>query len=163
MNTRTLIICAGIILLAIGVAVADEPFPKVINFKGAIDGGSSKEIFPSTYTGPITFQHVKHFKEYGAQCGDCHHDSKGEPIAGYSSDSRATLACGNCHSEEGLIRGPIAENAASADDLIAHRANALHMLCMGCHTRHNVKEHLILAPVACRTCHAKRPQDWVLE
>jgi hypothetical protein len=161
MNTRTLIICAGIILLAIGVAVAGGPIPKVVNFDGAVDGGGSKDIHPSIYTGPIIFSHEKHFMDYGAKCGDCHHDSDGEPIVGYSSDK--TFTCGDCHDEEGLIRGPIAENAASDEDLIAHRANVLHMRCIGCHRNYNAEKKSVQAPVSCRICHTKRPQDWTIE
>jgi hypothetical protein len=161
MNTRILIICAGIIVLAIGAAVAEEPIPKVVNFDGAVDGGGSKDIYPSIYTGPIPFRHEKHFMDYGASCGDCHHDSDAEPIVGYSSSKSFT--CGDCHVEEGLIRGPIAENAASDEDLIAHRANVLHMRCIGCHRNYNTEKKSVLAPVSCRTCHTERPQDWALE
>lgn len=161
MTTRICIICAGIILLAIGVAVSEEPIPKVVHFEGAADGGGSKDIYPSVYTGPIVFSHEKHFMDYGAKCGDCHHDSDGEPIVGYSSNR--TFACSDCHDEEGLIRGPIAENAASSDDFVAHRANVLHMQCIGCHKQHNDLKQVVRVPESCIACHAKRAQGWAVK
>ena len=163
MNTGILILCfVGIFLSAPGIAVAQESFPEVITFDGAVDGGGSTDIHPSIYTGPISFHHEKHLMDYGARkCGDCHHDSDGEPIVGYSSDQ--TFTCGDCHDQEALIRGPIAENAASDEDLIAHRANVLHMLCVGCHRNYNAEKKSVRAPVSCRICHTKRPQDWSIE
>lgn len=152
MNIRNKIVClTGIFFLVLGVAAAQEDFPDVIEFDGAIDGGGSKDIHPSTYTGPVTFPHKQHFKDYGVSCRDCHHDAS------------RSLVCGNCHVKEGLIRGPIAENAVSDDDLIGHRANALHLLCIGCHKKHNAQEHRVLAPESCRICHSKRSQDWHIE
>ena len=161
MNTKTSVICAVIILSTFAIAVAEESIPGVVNFNGSVDGGGSEDIHPSIYTGPIIFSHEKHFMDYGTKCGDCHHDSDGEPIVGYSSSK--TFTCGDCHDEEGLIRGPIAENAASPDDLIAHRNNALHTLCIGCHQSYNARKHVVLAPESCRICHEKRPQDWVIK
>lgn len=149
------------IFLVIGVSIAQSPIPDVITFDGNPSGGGSEDLHPSTYTGPITFTHQKHIKEYGTRCADCHHDSDHEPIVGYSPDK--TFSCEDCHDEEGLIRGPIAENQASMDDLITHRANVLHMRCIGCHKKVNAKQHVVRAPEACRICHTKRPQDWIIE
>ena len=162
MKTRFLIIWfAGIFLSVAGFAAGQEIIPTVFNFDGAVDGGGSEEIHPAIYTGPVVFQHRKHFEEYGMGCGDCHHDSNHEPIVGYDDDK--TFACGECHDEEGLIRGPIAENAASHDDLIARRANVLHIRCIGCHKKLNAEKHAIRRPESCRMCHAKRDQDWSLK
>ena len=162
MKIKILITClAGAILLAVNIATAQNSIPDVITFDGTTDGGGTDDIHPSTYTGPVAFSHQKHLSDYAAGCGDCHHDSDHEPIVGYSPDKSFT--CEDCHDEEGLIRGPIAENAASIDDLITHRANVLHMKCIGCHKKHNAKQHLVSAPEACRFCHTKRPQDWIIE
>jgi hypothetical protein len=149
------------ILLIFSIAVAQENFPVVIKFDGAIDGGGTKDIHPSTYTGPVTFPHGKHVNEYGASCPDCHHHNDAMSLMG--SGSTEGLRCANCHVKEGLIRGPIAENAATRDDLMAHRPNALHLLCRGCHKKRNAEKHLVRAPEACRICHTKRPQDWSLK
>ncbi len=46
MKTRAFIICvAGILVLAIGAAVAQQNVPEVIEFDGAADEGVSKEIY----------------------------------------------------------------------------------------------------------------------
>lgn len=161
MKTKELILCFFVILLlSAGIAVAQETIPEVIQFDGAVDGGATEEVFPSIYTGPVTFQHKKHFKEYGSKCGDCHHDENMDPIVGYSPDK--SFQCIDCHDEEGLIRGPIAENAATYDDLVSRRANVIHMRCIGCHKEQNTKNSVVQAPESCRICHAKRAQDWTI-
>ena len=162
MKTRTVAICfISILFLMLGVAFAQGNFPDVIEFNGAADGGGSKDIYPTTYSGPVQFQHKKHQVDYKLQCSDCHHDNDAVMIM--NSESTESLRCGTCHKKEGLIRGPIAENAVSDDDLIAHRVNALHLLCRGCHKKHNATVHVVKAPESCRICHTKRIQDWVLE
>jgi hypothetical protein len=162
MKTQFLITClAGIFISIAGLALAEEIIPTVLNFDGAVDGGGSEKIHPSIYTGPVVFQHRKHFEEYGMGCGDCHHEGEGEPILGYADDK--PFACGECHDGEGLIRGPIAENNASHDDLVSRRANVLHIRCIGCHKKLNAEKHAIRRPESCRMCHTKRSQDWSLE
>ena len=162
MYARTLLLCfASFFLLIPGMAVTQENYPDVIEFDGVADGGGSENIYPSTYTGPVTFPHQKHIKEYGASCGDCHHNGDHEPIVGYTPDE--SFVCVDCHDGEGLIRGAIAENAVSRDDLITYRANVLHLKCIGCHKKYNATIHVVQAPEACRICHTKRPQDWVVK
>ena len=162
MKKRLLIICiAGLFCLAFGAAFAQQIIPEVIDFDGATNGGGSGDIFRSIYSGPVKFTHAKHVQSYGAVCGDCHHDSDAEPINSYDPD--ATYACGECHKEEGLIRGPAAENEASASDLIAHRANAIHMQCIGCHQMYNNLIQVVRVPESCKTCHARNPPDWVIK
>jgi hypothetical protein len=147
--------------LVIGAAVPEEPIPKVIHFDGAVDGGGSQGLYPSIYTGPVLFSHEKHYMDYGAKCGDCHHNSDGEPIVGFGS--HITFTCEDCHDEEGLIRGPIAENNATDSDLIAHRSNVLHMQCIGCHKVRNNLKRVVRVPESCKTCHARHPQSWVIK
>ena len=164
MNKRRLIAYISILFgLAFGVSFAQQtvPIPVVIDFDGATGAGDSEDIFKSNYSGPVKFTHLKHVEDYGAVCGDCHHDSDAEPINAYDPD--ATYTCGNCHSEEGLLRGPIAENEASASDWIAYRANVIHMQCIGCHQMYNNLNQVVRVPESCKTCHAKRPQDWVIK
>jgi hypothetical protein len=150
----------GVFLLAIGAAVAQQTIPDVIDFDGATDGGSSGDIFRSIYSGPVKFTHSKHVDEYGAVCGDCHHDSDAEPINSYDPD--AMYACIECHDEEGLLHGPVAENEVSDSDRIAHRANAIHQQCIGCHRQYNELNDVVRVPESCRTCHARQQPDWVI-
>jgi hypothetical protein len=161
-NTKTIIAClVGILVLAISAAVAQQTVPDVIEFDSAADEGVSTEIYRSVYSGPVVFTHKKHVDDYGAGCGDCHHDSDFEPVESY--DPNATYACGECHDEEGLIIGPIAENDATESDLISYRTNALHRQCIGCHKQYNELNKVVRVPESCITCHAKRPQDWVIK
>ena len=162
MKVLTLLLCLiSIFFLVSGVTAANKDYPDVIEFAGAIDGGGSKDIHPSTSTGPVTFPHGKHVNDYGASCPDCHHFNDAMSVMG--SGSTESLRCGNCHEKEGLIRGPTAENDASDSDLIAHRANVLHMLCIGCHQKHNNTMRVVRIPESCITCHAKHPQGWVIK
>jgi Class III cytochrome C family len=163
MKIQSVIACVvgAIFFIVAGVVAAEETIPEVIHFAGAADGGASAELHPSIYTGLVKFQHEMHFSDYGASCGDCHHDEEREPIDDYSADN--SYSCGDCHDGEGLIRGPIAENAASEADLLARRANVLHIRCIGCHKQANAEQHLVRAPEACRICHTKRAQSWVVE
>jgi hypothetical protein len=114
MNIRNIIIClAGMILLIFSIAVAQENFPVVIKFDGAIDGGGTKDIHPSTYTGPVTFPHGKHVNEYGASCPDCHHHNDAMSLMG--SGSTDGLRCANCQVKEGLvIKNETPKNTSSA-------------------------------------------------
>ena len=162
MNKRLLGICiAGLFWLAIGAAVAQQTVPAVIDFDGAIDGRSSKNIHQSIYSGPVKFTHSKHVQDYGAVCGDCHHDRHAKPIESHDPDT--IYACGECHKREGLIWGPTAENDTSIKDRLAHRANALHMQCIGCHQMYNNLNRVVRVAESCKTCHAKRTQDWVIK
>ena len=164
MNKRLLIACIiSVIWLAVGASVAQQtdPVPMVIDFDGANDGSSSGNAFQSIYSGPVKFTHSKHVQDYGASCGDCHHDSDAQPINAYDPD--AIYACGECHDEEGLIWGPAAENDASAGDLIAHRVNVIHMKCIGCHQMYNNLNQVVKIPESCKTCHTRNPQDWVIK
>jgi hypothetical protein len=162
MRKQTIAIClAGLCLFFLSTVIAGEDIPKVIKFKGNPDGGGSEDIHPSAYTGQVVFQHAKHAEEYSEGCGSCHHNSDMEPIEKYDLDEVYT--CIDCHSEEGYVRGPIAENANSEGDLNDHRANVIHMVCINCHKEHNAQAHTVIAPEACRKCHAKRPADYTLK
>lgn len=164
MNKRRLITCiAGVFWLAIGVAVAQQTVsvPVVIDFDGATDGAGSVDTYRSIYSGPVKFTMSKHVQDYGAACGDCHHDRDGKPLESHAPDT--IYACGKCHKKEGLIWGPAAENDTSAKEQLAHRPNALHMQCIGCHQMYNNLNRMVRVPESCRTCHARQPQDWVIK
>lgn len=162
MTGRTFWICGAMLLfLFSGYANAEKDFPEILEFDGSSSGGGTEDIHPTTYSGPVTFQHLKHIEEYSGGCGDCHHDENHEPIEDYEPGE--SYSCADCHDGGGMIRGPIAENAASTDDLIEYRANVLHLRCIGCHKEYNAEQHMVIAPEACRICHTKRPQEWVVE
>ncbi|MDX1268447.1 MAG: cytochrome c3 family protein, partial [Oceanisphaera sp.] len=128
MRTILMLTCiAGLCWLAMGDAAAQQGIPEVIDFPGAGGGTGTGGVFQSIYSGPVKFTHLKHAQDYGASCGDCHHDENVEPIETYDSDAEYT--CGACHPEEGLLRGPTAENSSTREDRLEYRANAIHMQC----------------------------------
>lgn len=161
MTVKILSIFSTIFILFFAGFVSAEEVPEVIEFEGSSSGGETEDVFPTTYSGPVTFNHLEHIEEFTDGCGECHHDDSHEPIESYDPDESYT--CSDCHDEEGLIRGPIAENASTLDDLIDYRANVLHLRCIGCHKDYNAEQHVVVAPEACRICHIKGPQDWIIE
>lgn len=162
MRRKVFITCMVVVFLfSLGPLIAEENIPDLINFTGDPEGGASEEIYPSSYTGEVVFQHTKHAKEYSEGCAACHHDSSMEPIEAYDSDE--TYTCIDCHDGEGYIRGPIAENTYDVGDLITYRANVIHHVCINCHKEHNAQKHSIIAPEACRMCHEKRAVDYTMK
>lgn len=162
MKTKLWAICiTGLFGLAIVAAAAQPEFPEVIAFPGAVGGTGPGGVFKSVYSGPVKFTHLKHVQDYGAACGDCHHDENAEPIEAY--DPAAVYICSECHANEGLLTGPLAENSTPREDQLAYRANAIHMQCIGCHQMYNNLNQVVRVPESCKTCHARRSADWVLK
>ena len=152
----------GLVLLINNTPNAEEyeEVPTTITFDGVVEGSNMDGNYASVYSGSVVFNHQKHTDKAGIGCGQCHHDESFEPIDGF--DPEQIYTCIDCHDEEGLIRGPNAENAISDDDLIAYRAHVLHMTCVGCHKQINNETKVIRAPESCITCHAQQPQNWVV-
>lgn len=143
------------------LGVAEESPPETIHF----DGSTSKTmeapgVYPRLYSGNVEFHHEKHFSSYGATCVDCHHMDGEELSAEPASDADA-LSCAECHDQEGLVYGRPADEMPE-DELIMYRANTLHKLCVGCHERSSAEARALVAPLACRGCHAQRSRDYVL-
>jgi hypothetical protein len=154
MLTRTFRFAIVILLAtASGPVIAVEDVPQTIEFQGRQSIEDSLVAYSTVFAGPVRFQHTKHVEAYGVNCGDCHHDDFLEPIESYDPDE--TYTCTSCHDGEGFIRGPTAENELDPNERIERRANAVHALCLGCHKEFNKRQHLIVAPEACRSCHAK--------
>lgn len=153
---------AGSLLISCpGVSAAGDSPPEVIRFDGT--AGRPMEapgVYPRLYSGAVEFGHAKHFSSAGRSCGDCHHDDSGEPReeleAGMDIDN-----CIDCHSEEGLVYGRPADEASDGD-LVEHRANVMHRLCVGCHERSSAAAKALVAPLACRGCHGQRERDYTL-
>ena len=144
-----------------GVCASGDAPPEVIRFDGTT--GRPMEapgVYPRIYSGAVEFSHEKHFSSEGRSCGDCHHDDSGEPReeleAGMDIDN-----CTDCHGEEGLVYGRPADEMADGD-LIEHRANVMHRLCVGCHEQSSAAAKALVAPLACRGCHGQRERDYTL-
>jgi hypothetical protein len=150
----------GVVFFGLQSGVSGEKIQDVITYDGSPTGGATQSVYPSVYTGKVVFSHEKHVEKYGAGCGDCHHDDSGEPLESPAPDE--VNGCVDCHSEEGLVRGPIQENEMG-EDMISQRPNALHQQCIGCHKVFNNKKKFVSAPEACRGCHALRPAQYKIK
>ena len=164
MIRRALVIGAvfGFFLVAFSTpcAAGDYP-PGVISFTGST--GRPMEapgVYPRLYSGAVEFSHEKHFSDYGPSCSDCHHDDSGEPRTDLTSGMDVDN-CIDCHDEEDLVYGRPADEMDEGG-LIAHRANVVHRLCVGCHERSSAEAKALVAPLACRGCHAQRERDYTL-
>jgi hypothetical protein len=159
------VLTAMIFGLAFGLfpvyTLSGDPPPEVIRFEGTAGTPmEAPDVFPRIYSGRVEFSHGKHFSTYGMTCGDCHHDDSGEPRTQLKPGGEVTQ-CIECHDEEGLVYGRRADEMAD-DQIVAHRANVIHKLCVGCHERTSAERRSIVAPIACRVCHAQRGADYVM-
>ncbi len=85
-------------------------------------------IMLMTTAGNVLFDHKAHFKDYGVDCTDCHHD--------ISDDSEKPTPCSECHLPQGSDEAP-------------KRAVAFHKQCIGCHEDQGV------GPTECSGCHVR--------
>ncbi|MCG8686326.1 MAG: cytochrome c family protein [Desulfobacterales bacterium] len=158
MKTIEDIITVLFIISVTTLANADtENIPEIIEFKGRLDTSEVLVDYPTRFQGPVHFTHNKHVQDYGAGCGDCHHDGSLDPIESY--DPSESYSCDDCHYDTGLVRGPTAENTMAKDEQLMHRPNAIHALCLECHKENNKKKHLVVAPEACISCHTKQYKE----
>jgi cytochrome c553 len=104
--------------------------------------------------GIVEFTHKKHTAEYGAKCGECHHDDKGKPLTELK-EGDDVQKCIECHSKPG--EKPKGKDAPRLSDKEAreYHAEALHDNCKGCHREHNKKNKTRAAPTTCSKCHPK--------
>ena len=152
----------GIMLLAVTVSsLSSSGPPEVIRFPGSSEKPmETPGVYPRIYSGVVEFPHGRHVTDYGATCGDCHHADSFEPDVDLESGAEITN-CVECHDSGGLVYGrPIDE--AAEEDLLMHRANVMHMRCIGCHEKTSARKKAIVAPIACRGCHAQRQADYEL-
>ncbi len=107
--------------------------------------------------GIIEFSHKKHTAEYGAACGDCHHDDKGKPLTLKEGDN--VQRCVECHQETG--KKPKDEKLSKKEKIMKYHKEALHANCIGCHKDFNKKNGYKgkdpkAAPQSCASCHPKK-------
>jgi hypothetical protein len=107
--------------------------------------------------GIVEFSHKKHVAEYGATCGDCHHDDKGKPLALEGGES--VQRCVECHKETG--KKPKGEKLSKKEKIMKYHKEALHANCSGCHKDWNKekgykKSDPKAAPTTCKNCHPKK-------
>ena len=103
--------------------------------------------------GIVQFTHKKHYTEYKAGCGECHHDADNKPLNNLK-EGDPVQSCFECHNKPGEIKGKAAKGLSKKDKL-AYHANALHDNCKGCHKDYNKKNNTKAAPTTCTKCHPK--------
>ena len=135
--------------------------PEIIHFEGTSGRPmESPGVYPRVYSGKIEFPHGRHFTEFGPTCVDCHHADSFEPDDDLETDVEITN-CIECHDSVGLVYGRHVDELAE-EDILVHRPNVIHKLCVGCHEEASAENHAIVAPIACRGCHSQRQADYTL-
>ncbi len=153
MKKRSLLIAAAVVMatlfMAAGIYAASAP--DVIQMQNPGFKKHSKGI--------VVFHHHKHVAEYGATCGNCHHDDSGQPLTDLK-DGDDVNGCGECHSEFGKI-SKADKKLKKKEKVAKYYREALHENCIGCHKDHNKKNKLRrndpkAAPTSCKDCHPKK-------
>lgn len=152
MGKRTVIVLATVcvgLMFAAGSINAGSTVPDVIKMNTPEYAKHAK--------GLIDFTHEKHANDYGATCGDCHHDDKGKPLDLKAGDS--VQRCVECHKETG--KKPKGEKLKKKEKIMKYQKEALHANCIGCHKDFNKKKGLKksdpkAAPTTCKNCHPKK-------
>lgn len=146
-RTFLLLLVVGItVMFAATIIQAGTTVPDVIKMENPAYEKHTKGI--------VEFSHKKHATEYGATCGECHHDDKGQPLANLK-EGDDVQGCFTCHNKPGELKGKKAKGKSKAEKLEYH-ANAIHDNCQGCHKDYNKKNKTKAAPTTCTKCHPKK-------
>ncbi len=143
------VIVLGLVFVA-GVIHAGTTVPDVIKME--------TPAYEKRTKGIVEFSHKKHFTEYGATCGDCHHDENGQPLTDLK-EGDDVQTCITCHKETVLDK---ADRKMPKEEKIAKYHNeAIHANCIGCHKEHNKENKLgrkdpKAAPTSCTQCHPRK-------
>lgn len=111
-------------------------------------------IYPKHKKGIVMFTHQKHIVDYAIECGTCHHDDKGQPLALKEGDP--VQSCAECHKE---TQKPKGEKLSKKEKINKYHMEALHASCIPCHKAYNIEKGdpkgKKPAPTACTACHPK--------
>lgn len=129
--------------------------------KAAAGGGAAHDViamenaaYPKHTKGIVQFTHKKHYTEYKATCGDCHHDENAEPLKDLK-EGDAVQGCIECHPKPGKAPKPKKGENMTDSEKLEYHTEALHANCIDCHKDHNKKNNTKAAPTSCTTCHPK--------
>ena len=141
----------------------------VVFMAGAIQAGTQVDdvikmqnpAYSEHTKGIVEFSHKKHATEYGAKCGDCHHDDKGQPLD--IQEGADVKGCIECHKIPGEVPKDVKKEwkakKLKKDETNklarAYHAEALHDNCIGCHKKWNKENKSKAAPTSCTKCHPK--------
>ena len=117
-------------------------------------------VYPRVYSGRVELRHARHVTDYAVTCDECHHVDSFDSDVGPDNHIEIT-DCIECHEARGLVYGRKVDEL-DPDEVVIHRANVMHELCVGCHEERSARNHSIIAPIACRGCHAQRQVDYTL-
>lgn len=139
----TLLLCAGIAVIFTATGIqAGTKVEDVITMESKVYKKRSKgPDHKKKPTKLVEFTHKKHNEEYKIECGSCHHDDKGKPLALKMGDD--VQKCDACHDKakankkDAKFKGVYLGKKKPAD-INAHK-NALHENCIGCHMTVNMK------------------------
>ena len=115
------------------------------------------KAYPEHKKGIVEFSHKKHAEEYGASCGECHHDEKNQPLKNLKAGDNVQN-CIECHKTPGeKPKGKDAPKLTRSQELEYH-AEAIHDNCRDCHKDYNKEKGLKakdpgFAPTTCKECH----------
>jgi hypothetical protein len=142
----------------------------VVFMAGAIQAGTQVDdvikmqnpAYSEHTKGIVEFTHKKHATDYGAACGDCHHDDKGQPLADLK-EGDDVQQCIACHSKPGEVPKELKKEwkdkklKKEETNKLAreYHAEALHDNCIGCHKTWNKENKSKAAPTSCTKCHPK--------
>jgi hypothetical protein len=142
----------------------------VVFMAGAIQAGTQvadvikmqNPAYSEHTKGVVEFSHKKHAADYGAKCGDCHHDDKGQPLADLK-EGDDVKACIACHSKPGEVPKELKKEwkdkklKKEETNKLAreYHAEAIHDNCIGCHKTWNKENKSKAAPTSCTKCHPK--------
>ena len=141
MGKRNIIVLAAVcvaLMFSGGIIFAGSTVSDVITMKSPEYAKHSK--------GLVEFSHKKHATDYGASCGECHHDDKGKPLDLKEGDS--VQRCVECHKETG--KKPKGEKLKKKEKIMKYHKEALHANCIGCHKKQKK------GPKKCSECHPKK-------
>jgi hypothetical protein len=142
----------------------------VVFMAGAIQAGTQVDdvikmqnpAYSEHTKGIVEFTHKKHATDYGAACGDCHHDDKGQPLADLK-EGDDVQQCIACHSKPGEVPKELKKEwkdkklKKEETNKLAreYHAEAIHDNCIGCHKKWNKENKSKAAPTSCTKCHPK--------
>ena len=114
--------------------------------------------------GIVDFTHKKHATEYGAACGECHHDENGKPLENLVLGESKVQNCIECHKIPSTVPKDVKKEwkakKISKDEQkkmkLEYHAEAIHMNCIACHKKWNKENKSKAAPVSCSKCHPKK-------
>ena len=129
--------------------------------KAAAGGGAVHDViamenpaYAKHTKGIVEFTHKKHYTEYKATCGDCHHDENAEPLKDLK-EGDAVQGCIECHPKASKAPKPKKGEKMTDSEKMEYHAEALHANCIDCHKEHNKKNNTKAAPTSCTKCHPK--------